>query len=114
MTLRLTNAEIAELQRRYGYLSNPQAIDIDDPINPLAYFDLRGDGLLHVAAQRGDARTVGLLLRAGIDVDQRGDMGCTALHYAHMYRKPEVICLLLSNDAATNIVNEFGRLPEAS
>lgn len=67
MPIPLTADEIAELQKRYGYLSNPQAIDIDDPINPLAYFDSNGDGLLHVAAQLGDARTVELLLRAGIE-----------------------------------------------
>jgi ankyrin repeat protein len=114
MPIQLTADEIAELQRRYGYLTNPQAIDVDDPILPLAYFDASGDGLLHVAARLGDARTVGLLLRAGIDVNQRGDMGCTALHYAHMYRKAGVMHLLLSNGAATNIVNEFGRVPEAS
>jgi len=114
MPITLTADEIAELQRRYGYLTNPQAVDVDDPILPLAYFDASGDGLLHVAARLGDARTVGLLLRAGIDVNQRGDMGCTALHCAHMHRKADVIHLLLSNGAATNIVNHFGRLPAES
>jgi ankyrin repeat protein len=94
--------------------ATPRAIDIDDPINPLAYLNSNGDSLLHVAAQRGDARTVELLLRAGIDVNQRGDMGCTALHYAHMFHQEDVIRLLRSNGAATNIVNEFGRAPEVS
>jgi ankyrin repeat protein len=114
MPITLTADEIAELQRRYGYLTNSQAIDVDDPILPLAYFDASGDGLLHVATRLGDARTVGLLLRAGIYVNLRGDMGCTALHYAHMYRRAEVIHLLLSNAAATDIVNHFGRVPAES
>jgi hypothetical protein len=39
MSIKLTDDEVAELQKRYGYLTNPQAVDVDDPINPLAYFD---------------------------------------------------------------------------
>jgi ankyrin repeat protein len=41
-------------------------------------------------------------------------MACTALHYAYMFRQQDVIRLLLPNGAATNIVNDFGRFPEAS
>lgn len=113
MSMKLTDDEVAELQSQYSYLTNYQGGDLDAPIDPLTYVDSNGDGLLHIAAQLGDARTVELLLRAGIDVDQLGDMGCTALHYAGMSHKEDVIRILLVNGAATNIVNDFGKLPEA-
>jgi ankyrin repeat protein len=111
MPIELTADEVAELQNRYSYLTNYQADDLDAPIDPLTYVDSNGDRLLHIAVQLGDARTAELLLRAGIDVNQLGDMGCTALHYASMLHKADVIRILLANGAATNIVNDFGKLP---
>jgi ankyrin repeat protein len=114
MPLNLTDDEISELQKRYSYLTNYQASDLDEPIDPLTYVDSNGDGLIHIAAQVGDARTVELLLRAGVDVNQLGDMGCTALHYSKMSHNEEVSHLLLLNGAATNIVNDFGKLPDES
>jgi ankyrin repeat protein len=112
MSMKWTDDEAAELQSRYSYLTNYQGGDVDAPIDPLTYVDSNGDGLLHIAAQLGDAWTVELLLRARVNVDQLGDMGCTALHYASMSHKEDVIRILLVNGAATNIVNDFGRLPE--
>lgn len=114
VSMKLTDDEVSELQSRYSYLTNYQAGDLDAPIDPLTYVDSNGDGLLHIAAQLGDARTVELLLHAGVDVNQLGDMGCTALHYASMSHKEDVIRLLLLNNAATDIVNDFGKLAEES
>jgi len=106
--MKLTEAEIQELQAKYGYLTNYEAEDPDAPIDPLTYVDSNGDALLHLAAQRGDMRTVELLLRAGLDVNQIGDMGNTALHYA---KTEEMARLLLSHGASTNVRNEFGQRP---
>ncbi len=56
-------------------------------------------------------RTVALLLDGGQNIDQLGDMGCTALHYAFMRGHEEVVGLLLSRGADTCIRNSFGQLP---
>jgi ankyrin repeat protein len=103
--------EVAEIQKRYHYLVNYEADDPSSPIDPLTYTDSNGDHLLHIAAQRGDLRTVELLVKAGLDIDQTGDMGCTALHYAKLNGKDDVANFLLSHGASTSIRNDFGRLP---
>ena len=104
----LTEAEVQELQAKYSYLTNYDAEEPDAPIDPLTYVDSNGDALLHLAAQRGDIHTVGLLLRAGIDVNKIGDMGNTALHYA---QTEEMARLLLSHGASVEVYNEFGKRP---
>ena len=104
----LTKIEVQELQAKYSYLTNYEADEPDAPINPLTYVDSNGDALLHLAAQQGDTDTVGLLLRAGINVNQIGDMGNTALHYA---QTQEMARLILSHGASVEIYNEFGNRP---
>ena len=111
MPRRLTAGELAELRERYSYLVNYQTEDPDSPIDPLTYADSNGDHLLHIAAQRGDLRTVELLLDAGVNIDQKGDMGCTALHYARLKRHEAVAELLLARGASSGLRNDFGRLP---
>lgn len=106
----ISEADMQELQQKYSYLVNYESEDPDEPIDPLTYVDSNGDTLLHVAAQLGDLRTVELLLRAGVDVNQVGDMGNTALHYA---KSEEVASLLLAYGASPDVTNEFGRQPEA-
>lgn len=106
--MKLTDSEIQELQTKYSYLTNYEADDPTAPIDPLTYVDSNGDALLHIAAQRGDRRTVELLLRAGVDVSLVGDMGNTALHYA---KTEEVAQLLLVHGASAAVFNEFGELP---
>jgi ankyrin repeat protein len=78
-----------------------------DAIDPLTYFDSNGDSLLHIAAQRGDASAVAMLLKGGTDVNRLGDRGCTALHLA---TSKEVVHLLLANGADPDLRDEFGRL----
>ncbi|CCF97526.1 ankyrin repeat domain-containing protein [Ralstonia solanacearum] len=106
--MKLTKAENGELQEKYSYLTNYEAEDPDAPIDPLTYVDSNGDALLHIAAQRGDTRTVEVLLTAGVDVNLLGDMGNTALHYAQTV---EMIHLLLAHGASAEICNEFGKPP---
>jgi len=106
--MKLTEAEIEELQTKYSYLTNYESEDPEAPIDPLTYVDSNGDALLHIAAQREDKRTVELLLKAGVDVNLLGDMGNTALHYA---QTEELARLLLEHGASADIYNEFGKQP---
>jgi ankyrin repeat protein len=106
--MKLTEAEVRELQTKYRYLTNFEAEDPTAPIDPLTYVDSNGDSLLHVATQRGDKRTIELLLQAGVDVNRPGDMGNTALHYA---RTGDIAQVLLSHGASTEVLNEFGKTP---
>jgi len=106
--MKLSETENQELQEKYSHLVNYGATDPNAPIDPLSYVDSNGDALLHIASQRGDQRTVELLLRAGVDVNLVGDMGNTALHYA---RTEDVVRILLSHGASTEICNEFGKRP---
>lgn len=106
--MKLSDAEIQELQAKYRHLTNYEAEEADAPIDPLAYVDSNGDSLLHLAVQRGDVRSVELLLSAGMDVDQVGDMGNTPLHHAQTEAMAE---LLLRHGATVGVQNEFGETP---
>lgn len=103
--------EIAEIQAKYRYLTNYVGEDPTAPIDPLSYVDSGGDRLLHIAAFRGDARTIGLLLDSGQTVDELGEMGLTALHYAYWSGHRDTVELLLSRKADADIRDAFGRLP---
>jgi hypothetical protein len=109
--MKLNEAEVQELQKKYSYLTNYEADEPDAPIDPLTYVDSNGDSLLHIAAQSSDVRTVELLLNAGIDVNQTGDMGNTALHYA---TDENLARLLLSRGASVEVYNEFGKQSDLS
>lgn len=111
MPMNLTADEIAEIQERYDYLVNYESDDPNSPIKPLTYVDSNGDHLLHIAAQCGDRRTIELLLRAGVDVNQTGDMSCTALHYARLKEKDDVANVLIAHGASVTIENDFGKVP---
>ena len=106
--MKLNVAQVQELQKKYSYLTNYEADEPDAPIDPLTYVDSNGDSLLHIAAQGGDLHTVELLLDAGLDVNQTGDMGNTALHYAN---DENLARLLLSRGASLDVYNEFGKQP---
>ena len=104
----LSEIERAELASAFSDVINYGGDDPLAPIDPLAYRSPEGDSCLHIAAIRGDLRAVQLLVAAGLDVNERGDMGYTTLHYA---RTPEVVEFLLQNGADPGIKNEFGRCP---
>ena len=107
----LSVEELRAIRDKYPQLREYRSDDLDEPIDPLTFVDPTGDSLLHIAARAGDLDTVELLVRAGIDVDQIGDMGCTALHHAKMKRKEDVYSFLVAHGASTLIRNEFGLLP---
>jgi ankyrin repeat protein len=111
MSTRLTPAESEEIQKRYAYLVNYDCENPNSPIDPMIYRDSNGDNLLHIASQRGDLRTVQLLVEAGLLIDERGDMDCTALHYARINGHDEVAEFLVRRGASQTLRNAFGRLP---
>lgn len=111
MSLKLDSEAVAELQAKYDYLINYESSDPNEPIDPLTYVDSNGDSLLHIAAQLGDVRTILLLLNAGLDVNQAGDMGLTPLHCAYQGNHSSAVDYLLSHGASPGIRSEFGKLP---
>jgi ankyrin repeat protein len=50
-----------------------------------------------------------LLLDAGLNIDQQGDMGNTALHYAKKFKHKDVVNILIDRGASTDIKNEFNK-----
>ncbi|HEV2186270.1 MAG TPA: ankyrin repeat domain-containing protein [Stellaceae bacterium] len=114
MTRKLDGAEIEEIRQRYNHLWNWRSDGPDAPIDPLTFVDPTGDSLLHIAAWRGDRRTVELLIGAGIDINKIGDMGCTALHYAIMNGHADLANFLLQQGASQDIRKHFGGLPRES
>ena len=111
MPIRLSEKELDELRYAFRDCLNYMADDLDEPIDPLTYKQPDGDTCLHIAAQRGDVRSVELLIKAGLDVNRVGDMGCVPLHYAYMSGSSEIIDILMKNGASTEILNAFGKRP---
>ncbi len=66
------------------------------------------DGPLHIAALRGHVDDVVLFLAHGAPIDQPGDMGFTALHYAVQWHHVALVELLVAKGARRDVLNEFG------
>lgn len=102
---------VLELKQRFRDVLNHEADDPLTPINPLTYRSPEGDSCLHLAAIRGDLRAAQLLIEAGLDVNGKGDLGNTPLHYAVQHHHKTVADLLIANGASRSVVNEFGKTP---
>ena len=111
MSMKLNDELVSLLQKRYSYLTNFESGDPNAPIDPLSYRDAGGDNLILIAAQLGDLDTVELLVGAGMNIDEQGEMGFTALHYAYKRKHAEMVDFLLARGASKNIENDFGKLP---
>ncbi|KAK3321840.1 ankyrin repeat-containing domain protein [Apodospora peruviana] len=71
-----------------------------------------GNVPLHLAARRGDAHALSLLLEAGADVaSRRSDTGDLAIHCASRVGSAEVARLLVENGSAINAPGRFGKTP---
>jgi ankyrin repeat protein len=114
MSRALTEDELRSIRTRYKHFIDGYEDDLDHPVDPLIFVDSNGDHLLHIASNAGDAETVSVLLDGGVDIDLLGDMDCTALHYAYMKQSQPVIALLKARGASTDVINQFGKLPEES
>ena len=106
MAARLSASELEELRVAFADLLNYQADDPTTSIDPLTYSSPDNDNCLHIAAHRGDLRSVELLIRAGLDVNKPGDMGYTPLRYA---KDPRVAAFLLAHGARRDVRDEFGK-----
>ena len=111
MTSSLSSVELAELQAAFADVINYDSDNPSDPIDPLTYRAPDRDTCLHIAARRRNRRAVELLIKAGADVNDQGDMGSTALHYAEYAKAEDVVALLLAHGASRSIRDEFGKLP---
>ncbi|WP_082468054.1 MULTISPECIES: ankyrin repeat domain-containing protein [unclassified Sphingomonas] len=92
--------QVATLQSRFADLINYEGDDPLAPIDPLTYKDSGGDGVLHIAAYRGDIEAVALLLDAGIDPNIKGEMGYTALHYTGWQKHWKISKILIARGAS--------------
>lgn len=97
------------LEAAFSDVVNYGSEDLLAPIDPLTYKTPEGDSCLHIAAGRGDFRAVSLLLDCGFDVNLRGDLGNTPLHYACMGAHDDVAGLLISRGASSALTNELGK-----
>ncbi len=111
MAMELNEDELKELKEAFNDLIDYESDDPTSPIDPITYVSPEGDNCLHIGALRGNYRAVELLLKAGLDVNQVGDMGCTALHYSNMRGHNNINELLIENGASLDIRNELGKLP---
>ncbi|GAB4587068.1 ankyrin repeat domain-containing protein [Nocardia sp. IFM 10818] len=107
----LTDDEIRDIRSKYPDLTNYEGDDPFAPINPMTYLDSGGDGLLHIAADRGDLEVIRLMLGAGANINQLGDMGMTPLHHAYAAHQQSVVDFLIANGASLEVRDEFGNLP---
>jgi ankyrin repeat protein len=108
----LNAVELKAIRDRYPELRHYRSENSEEPMDPLTFLDPTGDSLLHIAVRAGDLPTVKLLARAGIDLDQIGDMGCAALHYAKLKSREDVYSFLVAHGASKLIRNEFGLLSD--
>jgi ankyrin repeat protein len=77
---------------------------------PTTQVDWRGRTLAMVAASRGDAKVLGLLVKAGCDLRAKDNAGTTALMMAANYSKDGVaVKLLLAAGCDPNVENASGQ-----
>ena len=112
--LRLGSKEI-NIISAYHYTVIGNFLDLMEEIekNPgLLYFkDPLERNLLYIAARNGHANICEYLINKGINVNELQKDGSTPLHGAAYYGQTNVVKLLLSYGAKTNIKNNFGHLP---
>jgi ankyrin repeat protein len=66
---------------------------------------------LHAAVERGDSKTVRILIEADADVDQVDDNGSTPLYKAALHGSIEKVKLLINADADVDIPDRHGETP---
>ncbi len=108
----ISSNELKELKEKFNDVINYENDDPCAPIDPLTYTAPDGDNCLHIAIWRNDFRAVQLLMKAGLNVNKKGDMGETPLHIAIRKNNGSIIKSLISAGAKTDIISEFGKSPQ--
>lgn len=85
--------------------------EIEKNQNLLFFKDPLERNLLYIAARNGHVKICEYLINKGIKVNELQKDGSTPLHGAAYYGQTNVVKLLLSFGAKTNIKNNFGHLP---
>ena len=105
-----TDAELQVLIARYRRYPDFAELDLTD-INQPCYPD--DDTLLHLVSRVGGVDEIALLVTSGADVNARGEMGYTPLHWAALRGRLDVVEKLLGLGADLSLRNEFGSTPFA-
>ena len=84
---------------------------IEKNINLIYFKDPLERNLLYLAARNGHTSICEYLINKGIKVNEIQKTGSTALHGAAYYGQENVVKLLLSYGAKTNIKNNYNHLP---
>ena len=67
---------------------------------------------MHIAIDSNQKSIALLLIRSGINVNLKDELGNTALHVAVMRNQPEIVDALLQAKADMNVLNQsYGRTP---
>jgi ankyrin repeat protein len=77
--------------------------DLFDDVNATNGDD---ENALHLAARRNDLEAARLLIEAGINIDQHGDLGRTPLHEAASHGHQEMVLLLIESGADVHALTE--------
>ncbi|XP_051778454.1 ankyrin repeat domain-containing protein 35-like [Erpetoichthys calabaricus] len=71
--------------------------------------DEQGRSSFHMAAMRGAAECLELMLTHGADLHARDDNGCSALHLAAKYGQPDCIKALIQHGIPVDLTDNTGR-----
>jgi ankyrin repeat protein len=106
----MKNLDALYVEKFFGDCLNYTKYDLFSPIDPLTYLTPEGDSCLHIAAARENIKVLDFLIKAGLDINRKGDMGNTCLHYAKKTGNVKLIEFLLSRGALVGLLNDFGEL----
>jgi hypothetical protein len=65
--------------------------------------------LLHTAAKKGNCEILQMLLEHDVDISERDEKGCTALHLAIEHQREDAVMWLLKNGVEVNACDQDGR-----
>ncbi|WP_267109290.1 ankyrin repeat domain-containing protein [Xanthomonas sacchari] len=86
-----------------------EGCEVSGPENP----GMDGDTPLHIVAMDGDLKVVELFIPFVKNIDFRGGIGSSPLHYAVRGGHPEVAGLLLRHGADINLQDNYGDTPSS-
>lgn len=87
----------------HEYLRTPEGLALVNQPNA------HGRTPLHVAALRGDADAIEVLLDAGADLDARGNHNRHAMHYACKAGSIDAVEVLLARGASLHVCDKLNR-----